>query len=118
KNPDFIACVKDLHRLFLNARHALGEASITNLSLQNLFDTRFDLFAEPLDPGACSVTLCSHHDTIQRAKSAAGKRSWFDRLGENRIYIRHSYRLKKFEIQLDRYLHDYRGRPIHNFYND
>jgi hypothetical protein len=118
KSSDFTACVKDLHRRFLNAHHALGEASINNLSLQNLFDARFDVFAEPLDAGACALALCSHHDRIQRAKSAAGKRSWFDRLGENRIYIRQAYRVKKFDIQLDRYLHDYRSRPIRNFYND
>jgi len=118
KDSNFIACVNDLHPRFLNAHCALGEASLTNLSLQNLFDIRFNVFAEPLDPGACAVALCSHHDTIQRAKSAAGKRSWFDRLGENRVYIRQAYRLKKFDTQLDRYLHDYRSRPIQNFYYD
>jgi len=117
-NSNFIACVKDLHRLFVNAHQALAEVSITNLSLQSLFDTRFEAFAEPLDPDACALALCTHHQKIQDAKSATGKRAWFDRLGENRIHIRQAYGLQKCEIQPDRYVHDYRGRPIRNFYND
>jgi hypothetical protein len=118
RDPDFKQCVKHLHERFANALRALSEVSVTNLSLQNLFADRFGVFAEPLDAGACALTLCSHHEGIQKAKSAAGKLPWFDRLDQRRIYIRHAYREKRREIQPDRYLHDYRSRPISNFFND
>ncbi|MGD9713287.1 MAG: hypothetical protein AB7V46_14635, partial [Thermomicrobiales bacterium] len=75
-------------------------------------------FAEPLDAAACALALCSHHEKVQRAKSADGKRPWFHRLGKNSIYVRHAYRQPRREIQPDRYLHDYRGWPIRRFYGD
>lgn len=117
-NPDFRECVQNLHKRFETAHHALAEVTITSFSLQNLFDRRFSVFADPLDPGACALALCAHHEQVQKAKSAAGKRPWFDRLGGDRIYIRHAYREKKRDIQPGCYLHDYRSRPIRNFYND
>ena len=57
-------------------------------------------------------------EAVQRAKSAAGKRPWFDRIGQDRIYIRHAYREARPTIQPDRYVHDYRGQPIRRFYFD
>jgi hypothetical protein len=117
-NSHFQECVKNLHKRFETAHHALAEVSITNLSLQSLFENRFSVFADPLDPGTCALALCAHHQEVQKGKSVAGKRAWFDRLGGDRIYIRHAYREKRREIQPDRYLHDYRSRPIRSFYND
>ncbi|MFH1605491.1 MAG: hypothetical protein ABIH03_16470, partial [Pseudomonadota bacterium] len=49
---------------------------------------------------------------------ADGKRPWFDRLAPDRIYMRHRYREAKRPIAPDRFVHDYRGRPIRNFYFD
>jgi hypothetical protein len=118
KNSSFKQSVKDLHRRFEDAHYALGDAMITSTSLQNLFDERFRAFAEPMDPGTCGIALCSHHETVQRSKSAEGKRPWFDRLGQNRIYIRHAYRQQKRDIQPEHYLHDYRSVPIRRFYTD
>jgi len=112
-DADFRLCMKDLHQRFATAHHALAE-----VTAPDLFDTRFGGFSEPLDPGACALVLCKHHEDIQQAKSATGKRSWFDRVGERRIYIRHGYREKRRDIQPDRYVHDYRSRPIHNFFHD
>ena len=67
---------------------ALGEIAATAISVQNLFDERFGKLAEPMDAQTCARALCEHHETIQRAKSAEGKRPWFDRIGGDRIYIR------------------------------
>ena len=112
-DSDFKLSVDNLHERFATAHRALSE-----FNAKDLFDHRFGVFAEPLDAGACALVLCTHHEEIQRAKSAAGKRPWFDRIDQRRIYIRHAYRENKREIQPDRYVHDYRSRPIRNFYND
>lgn len=118
KEPDFLASVNELQRRFELAHDALGEVMATSVSPQAIFANRFAVFAEPLDPARCALVLCTHHENVQRGKSAAGKRPWFDRLAPDRIYIRHAYRLSKLEIQLSRYLHDYRCVPIRRFLND
>ena len=117
-DEDFKTSVKDLHTRYAEAHRALGEVSIASMSLQNLFSARFAPFSEPLDAGTCALTLCSHHETIQRKKSADGKRPWFDRVDTSRIYIRHAYREPRRDITPGRYLHDYRAAPIRRFYND
>jgi len=108
--------VEGLHERFEAAHHALGEVTITSLSLQNLFAERFGAFAEPLDAGDSALALCIHHEGVQKAKG--DKRPWFDRIGKDRIYVRHAYRESRRDIQPDRYVHDYRGWPIRRFYFD
>lgn len=117
-DSDFQQSVHDLHQRFATAQQALGEVTFTSVPLQNLFEKRFERFADPLDAGSCALLLCEHHERVQRDKSAAGKRPWFDRLGTNRIYVRCAYREKRRDIQPNRYLHDYRMRPIQRFYAD
>jgi hypothetical protein len=118
REKDFKRSVAGLHKRFESAYRALGEVTITSLSLQNLFTQKFEAFSEPLDLGACALALCEHHLKVQRAKSADGKRPWFDRIGPDRIYIRHAYRKPKRDIEPGRYLHEYRGRPIGRFRAD
>ena len=115
---DFARSVDSLHKRFEAAHHALGEIWIPSLSLQNLFDSRFQRFAEPMDAGSAALALCEHHQDIQRGKSASGKRPWFDQVGQDRIYIRHAYRVERHEIAPGRYVHDYRGKPIRRFHID
>jgi hypothetical protein len=117
-DSDFKRSVKGLHNRFEVAHRALGEVTNTRVSLQHLFDERFAAFSDPIDPTACAIALCTHHEAVQRAKSADGKRPWFDRIGQERIYIRHAYREERRPIQPGQYLHDYRGRPIRSFYFD
>jgi hypothetical protein len=119
-DPDFRRSVRGLHGRFEAAHQALSEVTIASVSLQSLFDERFRPFAEPLDEGACALALCTHHETVQRAKSADGKKPWFDRIGPDCIYIRHGkpFREPRRPIQPGRYLHDYRGWPIRRFYRD
>jgi len=114
----FRECVGDLDRRYERAHLALGEMRLTNVSPQYLLQARFGVFGQPLDPGAIALNLCAHHEGIQKAKSATGKRPWFDRLGGERIYIRQQYRVPAHEIQPGRYVHDYRGRPIRRFWQD
>ena len=118
RNKDFRASVNRLDERFAAAHHALGEVSATGSSLSNLFDERFEKLAEPMNAQDCALALCEHHEDIQRAKSAAGKRPWFDRIGGERIYIRQSYRIPMPEVASARYLHAYRGEPIRRFRND
>lgn len=115
RDEDFVRSVKRLHNRFDVAHSALGEVT---MALQSLFDERFRVFAEPMDPAACAITLCTHHETVQRGKSADGKRPWFDRVGPDRIYVRHAYREPRRDILPGRYVHDYRGRPIRSFHRD
>jgi hypothetical protein len=116
-DEEFKQSVNDLHHRFESVHQALGEIS-TGVSIQNLFADRFAVFAEPMAAQECALALCSHHEGIQQAKSANGKRPWFDRLGDDRIYIRHAYREKRCSIEPDKYVHDYRGWPIRRFYRD
>jgi hypothetical protein len=115
---DFKKCVKGLDKRFEAAHRALGEVFLANAPLQSLFHQRFVAFGEPMDAGSCAVVLCSHHEAVQRAKSADGKRPWFDKIGQDRIYIRQDYREARRDVLLDRYFHTYRGRPIRRFYQD
>jgi hypothetical protein len=117
-DTDFKQSIRGLSGRFAAAHRTLGEVSVSSVSLQNLFAERFKRFGEPMDAGACALALCDHHEDVQRRKSADGKRPWFDRLGNDRIYIRHAYRESRRDIQPDRYVHDYRGRPIRRFYFD
>ena len=118
QNEEFRTNVDRLDERFAAARRALGKVTVTTISLQNLFDKRFDRLAEPMDAQTCGLVLCEHHETVQRAKSAEGKRPWFDRIGDDRIYIRQAYRLSQPEIASERYLHGYRGSPIRRFRAD
>lgn len=116
RNEDFKRSVDHLHNRFEAAHQALGEVSVASVSLPNLFGGRFGAFAESMDAGVCALALCAHHEAVQKAKG--DKRPWFDRLGQDRIYIRHAYREPRRDIQPGRYVHDYRGRPIRRFYFD
>ena len=117
-NPDFKKSVTNLHERFSQAFRALGEAVVHGMPLQNLFMDRFAAFSDPMDAGTCALALCSHHEAVQRGKSTEGKRPWFDRLGGDRIYLRHAYRIAARAIQPARYVHDYRGWPIRRFWRD
>jgi hypothetical protein len=118
KDRDFLRSIEGLQPQFERAHAALGEVPRPSLSLQALFDARFRAFAERLAPVDCAQALCTHHEAVQKGKSADGKRPWFDRLGPDRIYIRHRYREERRAISPDRYVHEYRGKPIRRFRAD
>jgi len=112
---DFAASLDGLEHHYEAARRCLQDV---DLRLANLFDERFGTFAEPMTLHRHAHALCEHHERIQKNKSADGKRPWFDRVGPNRIYMRHSYREPRRPIAPDRFVHDYRGWPIRRFYRD
>lgn len=118
EDRDFRSSIHGLHDRFVSVQRALSEVPTNGLALQNLFDQRFGSFADRLGPGDCALLLCRHHEAVQRAKSADGKRPWFDRIGPERIYIRHQYREKRRPVTPGQYVHDYRGRPIRRFHAD
>ena len=118
RNEVFRASVYRLDKRFAAAYQALGEIPATAFSLANLFDKRFGKLAEPMNTQTCALALCAHHEAIQRAKSAAGKRPWFDRIGGNRIYMRQAYRNPMPEVASAKYLHTYRSEPIRRFWAD
>jgi len=115
---EYRQCVKGLDKRFETAHRALGALTVSSAALHGLFQERFEAFGEPMEPERCALLLCTHHESIQKEKSPEGKRPWFDRVGGNRIYIRQQYREARRELQPDRYVHTYRGWPIHNFYGD
>lgn len=116
RDTDFVRCVRNLHEGFEAAHEALGQLRDGGGSLPNLFAERFRVFAEPMSAEACALALCDHHADVQKKKG--DKRAWFDPLGGGRIFMRLAYRLKRPELRLDRYLHDYRGWPIRRFRDD
>jgi hypothetical protein len=118
RDTSFSKCVKGLDRHFGTAHGLLGEVGPIGSMMQHLFRERFGAFAEELDAGSCALTLCTHHEAIQRGKSATGKRAWFERTGPNQIYVRQDYRAEKPEPQPGRYVHSYRSGPIRRFWRD
>ena len=115
KESDFVDSLKHLDARYEEARSRLHDV---DSQLASFFDERFARFAEPMNAAESARAICEHHENIQKAKSAEGKRPWFDRLDPARIYMRHRYRLSDREIQPSRYVHDYRGKPLRNFYLD
>lgn len=118
KDPDFIISVSQLHQKFDAAHKALSDVNGQGASLQFQFADRFSRFAEPLSAETCAIQICEHHAWIQSNKSEEGKLTWFERLDSNRIYMRQPYRIKRRELKPEQYVHDYRGRPIRNFWGD
>ncbi len=118
RDAEFKRCAARLHRQFAAASQALGESGPAGLARQNQFAERLGAFAEQLDSKACAEALCEHHIKVQAAKSAGGKRPWFDKLGPGRIYVRQAYRQERRESAPGVYVHDYRGRPIGRFRSD
>jgi hypothetical protein len=114
-DQEFATSVHDLSGRYARAREALANLEPV---LQNLFDERFAAFAEPLNGSEAAVAVCDHHEAVQKAKSADGKRPWFDRLARDRIYVRHRYREGRKPARPNDYVHDYRGRPLRRFYFD
>ena len=112
---EFVSSLDRLDNRYEETKHRLGEV---DLQMAVLFDERFGRFAMPVNAEEAAKIICEHHEEIQKRKSADGKRAWFDRLGPNHIYIRNQYRKSRREMMPDRYVHDYRGRPIRNFYFD
>lgn len=118
KNKDFRTSVDKLHERFAATKQALAAEPIADGSLPALFDERFAAFGDPREPAEWAMTLVAHHETIQKGKSAEGKRSWFDRLDDTRIFVRGDYRDPLTAIQPGRYVHAFRGGPIRRFWKD
>jgi len=116
KDPDFARCVADLCRRFERANEALAVLPRIGGMVSATFQERFRAFAEPMSVPAYAHALCDHHVRIQKGKG--DKRAWFDTLGGGRIFLRLAYREPRRALQLDRYVHDYRGRPIRRFKAD
>ena len=71
-----------------------------------------------MDAGACAlVALCSPRGRPRR-EVGDGKRPWFDRLGQDRIYIRHAYREPRRETGQAATCTTTAGGPIRRFYCD
>ena len=103
--------------------HGLYETALRELSevdplTEAKFIDRFEPFAEPLPVEQFALSLCEHHEAIQKDKSRDGKRPWFDRMGPERIYMRQNYRVERPAMALDAYVHEYRTNPIYRFYRD
>jgi len=84
-----------------------------------VFEGRFGTFGHPMNQVNFVQVLLDHHERIQKQKSVEGKRTWFDRTGNNSIYIRPGYRADQvYEVKPDNYVHTYRAWPIRFFYKD
>lgn len=117
-DPGFQQSMRGLETRHREAAEALAHLGASGTGVTGLFLERFRSFAEAVDAGECAIRLCAHHEDVQRSKSATGKRPWFDRLGGNRVYLRHAYRVKRGLPEPGRYVHAYRGQPIRRFYSD
>lgn len=114
----FCISAQGLDELFLKAGAGLHDAGGNAAASAGLFDERFGVFAVASAPAELATTLIEFHQAIQRAKSAEGKRSWFDRLGPNQVHLRFPYRLDGWEPKPGTYVHPYRTNPVLNFLGD
>ena len=115
KHDAFCTSVESLDQRCAAARQRLYEF---DAGMAALFDHRFGRFFTPVTAADMAQEICEHHQGTQRGKSTAGKRSWFDRLGNNRIFLRHQYRIDKHETAPGTFVHAYRGKPVGRFYHD
>lgn len=115
RDDDFSRLSGKLNGAFRSAAEGLNELG---LDLATRFEKRFKRFSKPMTPPDFAAMLCEHHEEIQKGKSLEGKRPWFDRLGEGRIYLRRNYTLSERPSLSDAYVHDYRAKPINRFYRD
>ncbi len=100
-------------------------AEETLSGLHGALGSVFTTFHERFEPFATASTaslpelLLLHHERIQDAKPPEGKRSWFDRLGNGRVFLRHPYRLDDdWAPRPGEYLHPYRSNAIASFLRD
>lgn len=114
-NVDFAEAVADLDVRCAAARQRLAEF---DSAMGSLFDQRFGAFFEPRTTADTVEEICRHHEVTQKGKSAAGKRPWFDRLGPNRIFLRHRYRQSELNVAPGDFVHAYRAKPIGRFLQD
>jgi hypothetical protein len=105
-------------RLHPSFNQTVSRISEVEVDLEARFQERFSLFSEPMEPDIFANHLCEHHEWIQKGKSAEGKRSWFDRLGSDGIYMRRSYRIQNRPDLHATYVHYYRKNPIGRFRRD
>jgi hypothetical protein len=117
-DKDFATSMVNLETKARAASIGFNDLGAAGAAIGKLFDDRFGRFLEIASPGDCALALCAHHEVVQKAKSVEGKRPWFDRMGKNRIYIRHAYRAVRRENLPGRYLHGYRTYPIGRFFRD
>jgi hypothetical protein len=111
----FCQIAAQTHATYVSALERLSEAEPL---AESRFIDRFPLLAEPMAPVEFAQLICEHHETVQKSKSREGKRSWFDRIGPDRIYVRRDYRLTSTESTPDAYVHEYRMNPIYRFLQD
>lgn len=103
---------------YRRAEEALAKLTGSLGSVSTTFHERFESFAT-VSAAQLPELLLSHHEKIQAAKPPEGKRSWFDRLGNGRVFLRHPYRLDDdWEPQPGEYVHPYRSNAIASFLRD
>ncbi|MFN2317212.1 MAG: hypothetical protein ABR602_11050 [Gemmatimonadales bacterium] len=117
-SSDFASSADGLSERFRQAADALDKAGEAVQPSVGLFSERFHVFGGELRRVELALALLDHHDAIQRAKSAEGKRSWVDRLGPDRIHLRFPYRLDGWAPSPGAYVHPYRTRPVLDFLRD
>ena len=94
------------------------ENALVHVGRDLTFASRFDRFSRPLTGVGLAAELCRHHEEVQRQKSREGKRPWFDRIAENRVQMRHSYRVTERTEPSGAYVHYYRTQPVSRFLMD
>ncbi len=114
----FLAAVAGLSGSFTKAVSALASAGGAAGSSPIIFEDRFGKFGIETDPVSLATLMLDHHDGIQRAKSAEGKRSWVDRQAPGVIHLRLPYRLSGWEPRPREFVHPYRVAPIARFRGD
>ncbi|MEX2389244.1 MAG: hypothetical protein WD534_15305 [Phycisphaeraceae bacterium] len=113
-DTDFAGIAGRLPNLCERAQRTL---TLHGLDLVSIFQNRFSSFLEPMAPHRLALEITRHHERIQQGKG--DKRPWFDWLEEgSRLYVRASYRTARPEAQPQRFVHDYRAKPIRLFHND
>lgn len=111
----FSAAASEIHDAYHQAAKYIG---MVYPDMEELFRIRFSRFSEPIPLSVFANMICEHHVYIQQGKSIEGKRPWFDLVGQGKIYMRLNYgRIDPPEIS-DRFVHEYRAKPIFRFYND
>lgn len=117
-SPEFQGQTRSLAVDYRRAEEALAKLAGALGSVSTTFHERFELFAT-VSTAQLPELLLTHHEKIQAAKPPEGKRSWFDRIDNARVFLRHPYRLDDdWAPRPGTYLHPYRRNAIASFLRD
>ncbi|MBU1101434.1 MAG: hypothetical protein KKA84_13625 [Bacteroidetes bacterium] len=113
KHSEFGKLLRDTHLLYDQTYQKLEQHGIAGD-----FEKRFSSFSLKYTVEEAILNLLKHHEITQKNKPPHGKKAWYSRSEDGRLYIEAATRKDERPELTDEYVHYYRTRPIYSFLRD